>query len=77
MFEWALRNGSRSQSILEFVDSFAGKDEDVSKEEGEFSIISDIEETTRSVREVERLDANEYVFTVLSYDWSLKCVTDE
>lgn len=72
IFEPLLRNGSKSEHILESIDYAAGLDI-----ERKFAGIYDDVALKESVCKTEELDADDDVFTIMAHDWSLKGVIPE
>lgn len=71
IFEHLLRDGSKTEHILEWQDVFKGQSEP------EFSLIYDEPALRDTVRKDEELDANKDIFTFIAHDWSLKGKVDE
>lgn len=72
VFEPILRNGSRSEHILEYYDPFRDAHADA-----KFALIYDEPALRDTVRKDEELDADRDVFTICAHDWSLKGVIPE
>lgn len=72
MFASVLRNGSRTDHILEAVDFTAGQNI-----ERKYAGMYDNIALRDSVRKTEELDADADVFTVMAHDWTLKGVIPE
>ena len=71
LFNPVLRNGSKTEHILEWYDPWAGYGE------AKYSLIYDEPTLRDTVRKDEELDADSDVFTIVAHDWSLKGVIDE
>lgn len=72
LFHKILKNGSKEDHLIEFVDLGAGTYEDQ-----KYALIYDEPALRETVKKVEGFDANETVLTVLAHDWTLKGVIDE
>ena len=72
IFTPLLRDGSKSEHILELQDPFKGQSGD-----DKFAIVYDEPALRDTVRKDEELDADKDVFTIIAHDWSLKGVIDE
>lgn len=72
IFTHLLRNGSKTEHILEHHDPFASAQGDK-----RYALVYDEPALRDSVRKDEELDAHDNVFTLIAHDWTLKGVIPE
>ena len=72
VFTSLLRDGSKTEHILEFHDPWKDQVEDK-----KFAIVYDEPDLRETVRKDEELDADQDIFTLIAHDWTLKGVIDE
>jgi hypothetical protein len=72
LFTPILRNGSKTEHILEWQDAFKGQVHDP-----KFGLIIDEDQLRDTVRKDEELDANNDILTIAAHDWTVKGIIDE